>query len=806
MIFKNKNEAAKNSYSIESQFRNSNIIFFIVVTIILILVVNSIFGNITKTSSKDYARFYSTEAVNILNIYLNRETALVTKVARSNALVVWFADERNMGKKATAHKEMNSYADMLFNANLYFVINKSLNEYSIDKGTSINKFVPFDIIRPDVEYDQWYYRCINSKNDYTLNIDVDKVTHQRRLWINHKVLYEGELLGVFCSSLPFDAVIDEMFSQYDINSVRGVVIDEAGIIQMDSTLMEDDELELYEKGLRIQNVNDDPVLLSYIDEYLSQIGSYFTSQDKPVIFELKKGEHSFASVAPIANTSWTVVTFFNSRSLFNVEKLQPLLFTMLAALIVYTIIITLLSRNLIFIPFQKLIGSLNQNGINKNGGIYGYDLQNEFGEVSRTIQNVRNRLAIQNKELRIAVENAEKANQAKSIFLSNMSHEMRTPMNVVVGLTDLMLEEDDPTINLKNNLKKISTAGNTLLGLINDVLDISKIEAGKFELTSVQYEIPSLLNDIITLNMIRIESKPLAFRLDINENLPCILCGDDLRIKQIINNLLSNAFKYTQKGTVTLGINCEREGADDVRMSVWVSDTGIGIREEDLKKLFTDYSQVDVLANRQIEGTGLGLSITKMLVNQMDGEIFVESKYGEGSTFRFHIIQKFVSDRAIGAETTENLRNFRYAEDKRKAAKNLVRPDLSYASVLVVDDMPNNLDVASALLGKYKMRVDCVSSGQEAIDRIIDGEPVYDAIFMDHMMPVMDGVEATMKIRAIGTKYAMTIPIIALTANAIAGNEQMFLSNDFQAFLAKPINVLSLDSIVQRWVRDKSRE
>ena len=397
-------------------------------------------------------------------------------------------------------------------------------------------------------------------------------------------------------------------------------------------------------------------------------------------------------------------------------------------------------------------------------------------------------------------EETKAASRSKSAFLANMSHEMRTPMNVIVGLTDLMLEEDDSGGNLKNNLEKISTAGNTLLGLINDVLDISKIEAGKLELIPVQYEMPSLLNDIIILNMIRIESKPIAFRLDINEELPYSLYGDDLRVKQIINNLLSNAFKYTQKGTVTLGMNCKRQGSEDVRMSVWVNDTGIGIREEDLKKLFTDYSQVSTQANRQIEGTGLGLSITKMLVERMDGKIFVESEYGKGSTFRFHIRQKFVSDKTISAEVVENLCNFRYAEDKRKAAKNLVRPDLNYASVLVVDDMPNNLDVAAALLGKYKMRVDCVTSGQEAINRINSGEPVYDAIFMDHMMPGMDGVEATAKIRAIGTKYAMTIPIIALTANAIVGNEQMFLDNDFQAFLAKPINVIQLDSIVRKWI------
>ena len=407
--------------------------------------------------------------------------------------------------------------------------------------------------------------------------------------------------------------------------------------------------------------------------------------------------------------------------------------------------------------------------------------------------------------LRRSMLEAEEANNAKSAFLANMSHEMRTPMNVVVGLADLMLEDDDMANSVKENIKRISTAGNTLLGLINDILDISKIEAGKLELMPVEYALPSLLNDIITLNIIRVEDKPITFVLDIDDNLPYSLFGDDLRVKQIINNLLSNAFKYTQRGTVMLGINCEHEDRY-VRMSICIMDTGIGIREEDQKKLFTDYSQVDTRANRRIEGTGLGLSITKMLVESMEGEISVESEYGRGSTFRLYIRQGYVSDKVIGAEIGENLRNFHYSDIRKVVHEKLVRPDLSYACVLVVDDMQTNLDVATGMLRKYKMRVDCVTSGLEAINRINVRDTVYDAIFMDHMMPVMDGIEATEKIRALGTKYAMTIPIIALTANAIEGNEQMFLNKDFQAFLPKPINIMKLDSVVQRWVRDKTRE
>ncbi|MDR0322292.1 MAG: transporter substrate-binding domain-containing protein [Treponema sp.] len=404
---------------------------------------------------------------------------------------------------------------------------------------------------------------------------------------------------------------------------------------------------------------------------------------------------------------------------------------------------------------------------------------------------------------------AEAANQAKSIFLTNMSHEMRTPMNVIVGLTDLLLEEDEEGGSVKEALTKINTAGNTLMSLINDVLDISKIEAGKMELMPVQYEMASLLNDIITLNIIRIESKPITFKLDISEDLFANLSGDDLRIKQILNNLLSNAFKYTKEGTVTLGIDCRRDGrrlGDDAHLSFYVSDTGIGIRKEDIEKLFTDYNQVDTRTNRKIEGTGLGLSITKKFVELMGGEISVESEYGKGSTFRVSIRQGFVSDKAIGKEIAENLRSFHYSDKKKLAQKKLVRSDLSYARVLVVDDFPTNLDVASGMLRKYKMQVDCTDNGQSAIDYIAAGEPVYDAVFMDHMMPGMDGVEAVKLIRAINTEYAKNIPVIALTANALSGTEQMLLDNGFSAFLPKPLNVMSLDSVVQRMIRKKERE
>jgi len=413
--------------------------------------------------------------------------------------------------------------------------------------------------------------------------------------------------------------------------------------------------------------------------------------------------------------------------------------------------------------------------------------------------------SVKDKALLIA---AERASEAKSAFLASMSHEMRTNLNAIIGLTELELEN---RVGLRKSaemcFEKVHSAGTTMLGVTNDILDISKIESGRLELVPVEYNLPSLISDAVALNMVRVGNKPIKFVLDINEDLPVMLYGDELRIKQMFNNLLSNAVKYTNSGLITLSVRCEKDETN--AQSEWlvceVTDTGIGIRHEDLEKLFIGYSQLDRKNNRKIEGTGLGLAITKQLADLMGGYVGVESEYGKGSTFSFMIRQGFVSKDAIGRIAAEKLKANEYSCERRARNKDIIRPYLPYARVLAVDDMECNLEVVRGMMKLYGVTVDCVNSGQKAVDAVKNEKVKYNAIFMDYMMPEMSGLEATRIIRnEIGTEYARTVPIIAFTADA--GNAEMFLQNGFQAFISKPINMKEMNSIINTFVRDKEYE
>jgi signal transduction histidine kinase/DNA-binding response OmpR family regulator len=415
----------------------------------------------------------------------------------------------------------------------------------------------------------------------------------------------------------------------------------------------------------------------------------------------------------------------------------------------------------------------------------------------------------ENRKADAKINEAEKAivaNRVKTSFLAKMSHEIRSPMNVILGITEMQLEKKDLPSDTLRALDRMHNSGYMLLNIINDILDLSKIESGKMELAPVTYDVAGMINDTVQINVIRFDTKPIQFILKVDENVPTTLFGDALRVKQILNNILSNAFKYTDTGEVILSISAEASGAGasepgspPVTLILNVSDTGHGMTPEQLDRLFDDYSRFNTDAKRQIEGTGLGMGITKHFIDMMKGEITVTSEPEKGTEFTIRLPQGYVDSAVLGKEGTENLQQLCAGrEAKQKLNTEISREYMPYGKVLVVDDMEPNLYVIDMLLSPYGLVTTTVTSGQKAIEKVKSGI-VYDIIFMDYYMPEMDGTEATKIIRGLGYKN----PIIALTANALVGQEKFFLENGFDDFISKPIDIRQLDTALNKFVRDK---
>ncbi|MCL2440613.1 MAG: ATP-binding protein [Treponema sp.] len=987
-----------------ARFRNINMLFVVYILITIIAVSTVMISNLADSASKSSVHSYTMETAHILSSYLNREITLVRQAAETREIIEWFADEDNLQKKYAAFHRMMHFADMLQIGGVYFVISDSLDEYSIDSGASFEKFAPFDVLNKDSLYDQWFFEALNSNFDFTLNLDVDKVTDTRRIWINYKVMDNGKPLGILCSALQFDVVFTELFSLYDSESVIGYIVDENGFIQISSYVPEPDLMQtdytIYDidEERHILDVLPDTSFVYAINALLENQTIHYSPRVETNIvkinrrfdnlFTLSGRDYQYMSIAPIPNTNWYTVTFFSPNTLFDITSILIPIIIVVFAFIIYVLLSSLLIQRLVFRPLYLFTKSVSE-AVHGNLDIYGISRVDEIGELARTaketwsrlnentaalkhrdylletvnqtanillssefeqftnslhhcmgliasaidvervriwknheadnrlyctqlyewsegaepqqgnkftisisydknipgweqilsrgdcINNIVSRMSEEeqlqlssqgvlsllvvpvflneqfwgfvgydscNKErlfteseeaimrstsillsnalirhditqnlrdtaakLEIARNDAETASRSKSVFLANMSHEIRTPMNAILGVTEILIEYETLPLEIEEGLDKIYSSCDMLLGIINDILDFSKIEAGKLDIIPAQYKIASLLNDSAQLNVMRINGKPIEFELHIDENLPAKLIGDEIRIKQILNNLLSNAFKYTETGKVILSAECKRgQEENGIILELKVKDTGHGMTEEQLGKLFDEYSRFNDEKYRAVEGTGLGLAITQRLTNLMNGEINVESEYGVGSLFTVNLPQEKVDDEVLGKELTENLRQFRMNYMVQRKRSKVIRDPMPYGSVLIVDDVETNLYVAAGLMKLYRLQIDTVMSGQEAIERVRSGK-TYDVIFMDHMMPEMDGIEAAKKIRECESAESVSakIPIVALTANAVAGQADIFMQNGFDDFISKPIDIRQLNSVLNKYVRDK---
>ena len=579
-----------------------------------------------------------------------------------------------------------------------------------------------------VEERDWYKKTEKSSKGYSISSPYyDEQTGNYCITISRIVYGEnGEYLGIFGIDLYMDKIIDIFGETYSEDEYVFLVDSNGDIINNPNS-----EYQMSVDGK--VNVKDTPYYAAYTDQE-NELSS-FTDYD---------GIRRCAVITTNKDTGFSVILVWKWTRVF----LYQLLYTAAYSLAIFTVIIA------IIILINKVIRS-----------------QTEM-----------------NRQLEEAVKEATAAGQAKSDFLAQMSHEIRTPINAVIGMDEMILREcEDPSI--REYAMDIKNAGGTLLSLINGILDFSKIESGKMEILPVKYETVGMVDNLVNLIHDRAEKKNLELKLDIDARLPKTLYGDDVRIRQVITNLLTNAVKYTEKGSVTLTMRGETMSSEECTLYVEVKDTGIGIREEDREKLFLSFQRLDERRNRTIEGTGLGLSIVNGILKLMNSSLEVTGKYGEGSSFAFRIRQKVIDTTPIGG----------YERHHRPDTEQEVKKELRIekADILVVDDNSMNLKVAKSLLKKLHVVPDLASGGKESIEMI--RKKHYDIVLMDHMMPDLDGIE-TLKQLHNEALVDDTTAVIALTANAIAGSRERYLSLGFRDYLSKPIEPDELERVLTEWL------
>jgi CheY-like chemotaxis protein len=402
-------------------------------------------------------------------------------------------------------------------------------------------------------------------------------------------------------------------------------------------------------------------------------------------------------------------------------------------------------------------------------------------------------------------EAAEEESRAKSRFLARMSHEIRTPMHAVLGISELLVQNKDLPLEVYEALMRINSSSGLLMATLDDILDLAKVEAGKLEILRVPYETARLISDTVRLNHVHGRNKNLKFVIKVDDNLPCRFIGDELRIKQILNNLLSNAFKYTQSGSVTLSFGIQQNNSGEPCFHFMVEDTGLGLTPKQKEILFdSEFTRFNVQGNPEIIGSGLGMSVVKQLLTLMNGVIYVKSEPNGGTQITVYIPQKIDSEETLGAERAEALEDPKIHQVSDADPSSVVsqtavdRSPMPYGRVLVVDDVESNVYVAQGILEHYEIGVDTAYNGKEAVEKIANGA-VYDMVLMDYMMPGMDGEEATKKIRGLG----YTHPIVALTADVLGKTEAFYTERGFDGFLGKPIDMDHMEQYLTYYIRDK---
>ena len=693
---------------------------------------------------------------------VNSELALVRKLADTPVIRQYFLNPSDSELESLAHSELSEYQEH-FDLKVVFWVN------DVDKIFYSTGNEPY-VVDPDDPVSYWYNLTLYRTERYNFNINYNPNMQQINLWINVPVFIESGssvhknekrplgMLGTGIDLTEFSDFIVNTYKDFD-NNITTYTFNKFN--EITSAVNYD---LVYNKVRLDEHLGGTGTEILETAHKLAEGDSYYFIYDDKILL-----------VSSIPEMEWFLAVSYPLPGLLAINKSMNNIFFSMLLLILFILVII---------------------------NIY--------------ITRSETALEKQNIQLTEANKKSEVASRAKSDFLAAMSHELRTPLNTIIGFSEIELNK---TSVQTQNVTRIYQSGLHLLRIINDILDLSKLDSGKFEITPDEYDTSSMISSTVDMNIIRIGSKFINFLLEIDDDFPAKLTGDELRIKQIINNLLSNAIKYTREGTVKLAINCKELQGSQVLVTFIVSDTGIGIREEDIDKLFDDYTQLDTRMNREVEGTGLGLSIAKKIAQMMGGDITAESDYGKGSCFTARIVQERNGASVIGHETAAALRRCQHIPFNNLVPEAIENSDRitwynekeeeskTQFKILAVDDHLNNLLLIREQLKPYGIHVDTASSGQEALDKIQEmgkQNALYDLILMDHMMPGMDGIEA-MKIIRNDKRYA-NIPVIVLTANALRGMREYYLEQGFTDFIAKPVNQRTLNEVIKKQLSQKGEQ
>ncbi len=498
-----------------------------------------------------------------------------------------------------------------------------------------------------------------------------------------------------------------------------------------------------------------------------------------------------------------VFVLYTFDIIFNLLSLHDSPYTMfLCYLVIVPVIFIERRRNITIVNLFSWIFALALSFVFKTKYFFLIDLMNTtiafvIGTIiGNTTRNSQLRyMDMKSHKMDKDLEVMKAKNEAKSTFLANMSHEIRTPINAMLGLNEMILRESTEK-NVLHYAEDVKVSGKTLLSLVNDILDFSKIEANRMDIINGVYGLDAMINDLMNMLTPRARAKNLELNLIVDPTIPNSLYGDEIRIKQCIMNMLTNGIKYTNEGSVTFKVGWDSISEKSILLKIEVSDTGIGIKQEDIPKLFTAFRRIDEPQHRTVEGTGLGMSIVMGLLEKMGSTLYVKSEYGKGSRFWFNLQQEITSPIPIG---NFQARIATLNEPQSKYKESFHAPN---AHILVIDDMKINLNVIQGLLKKTQMKIDCVLSGEEALEKV--KKNVYDVIFIDHRMPVMDGIETLHAMQKLPHNVSWNAPCIALTANAIAGAKELYLQEGFVDYLSKPVDYAKLEALLVSYI-DKSK-